>query len=1102
MIRNRIRAGLQYSLPTVARRRRSFLALSALVASAFFGTFPTRAAVRDWDGDTSTVWNANENWFNDAAPTVGFMIDTAHFNLPVYGGNPVYAPNVGSFNIGGIMIGSLNGPMTISGTSLGIGSSGLQIANGAGALTIAVPALTTNGTQSWTNNSAFPLIVPSTLTLGSTTVLTISGSNSTVFNGHLTNSTGNRTLNASSNAATILNGNVYLSELSGTGRTLTLGGTGHLVVNGTVANFNGGTGTGGTLAINNAALLVTLNGTNTHSGTTSLMAGSVNVNSPTAFGTGSMAINDGVTLDNTTGKPLALSTVNSQTWGATNFFNGSNDLHLGNGGASMTAARTWSTIGGNLTIGGAITGTFNLTKSGSGTLTLTGANSYGAAGSGSIAAGGNLVFDYGTADPLPAAHRISFQLGQVTIKGKSGSGNVTNDTLTQSVFNSDAAAGTSGASRLVLDANGGSGVHLTIGTFLSGTAAPFSNLIDNSANAGGSLTITAFGAAASTATTDNIIITGNSTAADRRAATIFRDSSGNYGFAKTASATGGAVSALLTGTPLTAVSNSAADNYLLDTPGTLNRTAALEFGTLTIDSTQGAITLDSAGNNWTSGSTPRAVLLKGSNPIALTSSGGTISSSMWFHNYSTDKVTIGIANNSSGGALVLGGNGFYEYTVPLNNLATGYSVVGSLVRLTNAQDISGNTSKFYVSSGGVLEIGADLNGGAGGDFSLNLGFNTANRIAFLGDSGLSASGTSRAVNFGGAGATVTWGKGAFLTNGDGTTDGGHTLKLSSAQSDASVEIQNPLNLGARLRIVDVANGTAPVDAILSGVLSGTVNNAAPAFTKNGAGTLTLAVANTYSGITTVNDGTLAVTGSLANNGPANIYLAAPDDTLAGNATITRRVAAAASYTLGSAIGLGSTAISIDPVTATPLKTTAAILAGTASSQADVGMQWRTRSVAESTGANAILSDVVNLTGITSVGSHTDVFLLEMSYTDAALAALGMNEAAYAATGILRLGWYNGTTWTTAVEGNSPASVKRYEGDLSSAAFLTSLGVSPLSSKLGSYGVDTANNKVWAVLNHNSEFAVIPEPSTLVLGALCGLGLLAHCVRRRKLDIPV
>jgi len=38
-------------------------------------------------------------------------------------------------------------------------------------------------------------------------------------------------------------------------------------------------------------------------------------------------------------------------------------------------------------------------------------------------------------------------------------------------------------------------------------------------------------------------------------------------------------------------------------------------------------------------------------------------------------------------------------------------------------------------------------------------------------------------------------------------------------------------------------------------------------------------------------------------------------------------------------------------------------------------------------------------------------------------------------------------------------------------------------------VDSANNVVWAVIDHNSEFAVIPEPASLALLAAGGMLLL-------------
>lgn len=40
--------------------------------------------------------------------------------------------------------------------------------------------------------------------------------------------------------------------------------------------------------------------------------------------------------------------------------------------------------------------------------------------------------------------------------------------------------------------------------------------------------------------------------------------------------------------------------------------------------------------------------------------------------------------------------------------------------------------------------------------------------------------------------------------------------------------------------------------------------------------------------------------------------------------------------------------------------------------------------------------------------------------------------------------------------------------------------------LGAWGVDTTTHTVWAVIDHNSQFSVIPEPTTmglLILGAI-------------------
>jgi threonine dehydrogenase-like Zn-dependent dehydrogenase len=43
--------------------------------------------------------------------------------------------------------------------------------------------------------------------------------------------------------------------------------------------------------------------------------------------------------------------------------------------------------------------------------------------------------------------------------------------------------------------------------------------------------------------------------------------------------------------------------------------------------------------------------------------------------------------------------------------------------------------------------------------------------------------------------------------------------------------------------------------------------------------------------------------------------------------------------------------------------------------------------------------------------------------------------------------------------------------------------------------------VWAVLDHNSDFAAVPEPSTMALVAAGGIGLIVAAWRRRKGALP-
>lgn len=150
---------------------------------------------------------------------------------------------------------------------------------------------------------------------------------------------------------------------------------------------------------------------------------------------------------------------------------------------------------------------------------------------------------------------------------------------------------------------------------------------------------------------------------------------------------------------------------------------------------------------------------------------------------------------------------------------------------------------IVLTGGGVLE--AVL-----GDITRNVGTG-AGAIRWTRSGGFSAFGGDRAVNLGGASAQFTWGGTNFVPN-------DNALLLASNYSNSRIDFQNPLELGTLQRVVQVANGSAAVDARLSGLLSSGLTGG---LVKEGAGTLELTNANTYTGETWVRAGTLLVNGN-------------------------------------------------------------------------------------------------------------------------------------------------------------------------------------------------------------------------------------------------
>lgn len=141
---------------------------------AFSAASTVHAATIPWDGSDSTAWATGTNWTGDIAPANNLTTDVALFNLETY----TNQPDAGTTSVAGIEIGdgaTTTGALTLSGTSLTLGSSGISMLANAGAATISAP-VTLGSFQTWTNNSANALTAGTiSRTAGSGTTLKFAG---------------------------------------------------------------------------------------------------------------------------------------------------------------------------------------------------------------------------------------------------------------------------------------------------------------------------------------------------------------------------------------------------------------------------------------------------------------------------------------------------------------------------------------------------------------------------------------------------------------------------------------------------------------------------------------------------------------------------------------------------------------------------------------------------------------------------------------------------------------------------------------------------------------------------------------------------------------
>jgi autotransporter-associated beta strand protein len=201
----------------------------------------------------------------------------------------------------------------------------------------------------------------------------------------------------------------------------------------------------------------------------------------------------------------------------------------------------------------------------------------------------------------------------------------------------------------------------------------------------------------------------------------------------------------------------------------------------------------------------------------------------------------------------------------LTDVQGGVLQLNSVNALPGGIGTSGGLGRLHLQTGGVLGLGAN-------DFTRGLG-NNAGELRLQNYGGFAAFGGNRAVNIGGSGASVSWGS----TNFGATT----ALILSHSTATHTLTFQNPTDLNGSTRTVEVPNGSATVDAVISGAIG--QSSGSHGFTKTGTGTLQLTAANTYTGTTTVSAGNL----QLGNgNGTGSLSISATSISVSSGATLS------------------------------------------------------------------------------------------------------------------------------------------------------------------------------------------------------------------------
>jgi len=800
---------------------------------------------------------------------------------------------------------------------------------------------------------------------------------------------------------------VATGQTVATTRAITLGaGGGVFDTQGTAAATASGNigGTGALTKIGSGTL--TVSGGNNYSGGTVVNAGTLVAGAANVFGSGGMQVGTGATLD----------------------LNGSNQTFasLSGAGSLLLGAATADTGSDNTstTFTGSISGSGGLVKSGTGTLTLTGANSYSGgttvnAGTltgdatslqGNIVTNAQLQFNQATAGTYAGVISGTGALtktgvGTLTLAGANtftggttvSAGTLQGDTVSlqgnilnnATVLFNQAANGTyggsmSGAGTLVK--SGGATLTLTgNNTQIGGTTILAGTVVGNSTSFGAGIVNNAsvvFNESTSGVFTGSITGSGSLTKTGLGSLTLTGPSSYSGGTFITAGTLIGSTQSLQG-----SMANNGQLVFAQNFDGAFNG-AIVGIGAL-LKSGSGTVFLNGA-NSYTGGTAVSSGVLAGTtaslqgtilNNAAVTfaqATNGTYAGAMGgsgtLFKTGVGTLTLTGANSYTGGTVVTGGAIAVAQDAALGAASGGVSlgdaVSSGTIRFTNAAQLSSLRDFTLGSAGGIFDTTGNtvtLSGGisgAGGLTKIGAGvLELAHNNSYTGPSVVSE-GTLRsgAVNGLGSGA-------ALLVNGGAAVDlNGFGQSVSSLSGNGSIF------LGTGTLTAGVSDASGAFAGSISG--SGSV-------VKIGSGTLALTGANTYAGGTSVLGGALLGTssslqGNILNNSTV-VFDQNTDGTYGGSMSGSGRLmkSGTGSLTLnGNNTYTGGTLIAGGAIISSPTGLSGSILNngslifGGASSGVFTGIIAGTGTVTKTGTGTMTMNSAQALTGLTSVAQGT------------------------------------------------------------------------------------------------------------------------------------